>query len=191
MALLMRRLTRLCRHYGSQPQFILSSATIANPRELSMQLIGADVKLIDRTRDGSPSGERTFVLWNPPLLDAEGTRRKSASVEATLLVTQLAKAGLRNICFVRARRTAELVMQQARNRLRLEGRDDLASRIQSYRAGYLAAERRKIEQDLSSGNLLGVTATSALELGVDVGCLDATVHVGYPGSIASLWQQVR
>jgi DEAD/DEAH box helicase domain-containing protein len=82
-------------------------------------------------------------------------------------------------------------MQQARNRLRLEGRDDLASRIQSYRAGYLAAERRKIEQDLSSGNLLGVTATSALELGVDVGCLDATVHVGFPGSIASMWQQVR
>eukprot|EP01052_Picozoa_sp_SAG31_P005299 SAG31_NODE_230_length_19771_cov_90.041739_17_plen_275_part_00 len=129
------------------------------------------------------------MLWNPPLLDADGTRRRSAAVEATQLMTEAAKAQLRNICFVRARRTAELVLQQTRNRLQLESRNDLIDRIQSYRAGYLATERRQIENELSSGRVLGVAATSALELGVDIGCLDATIHVGWPGSIASMWQQ--
>ena len=189
MAMIMRRLRRICRHYESSPQFIMSSATISNPKPLCEQLIGLPVKVI--SNDGSPSGERTFVLWNPPLLDASGdsTRRKSAAVEATTIFTELITRKLKSICFVRARKTAEVVLQNTKQRLTSSGRQDLHQMVLAYRAGYLAEERRQIEEQLFSGKLLGVTATSALELGVDVGGLDATVHVGYPGSISSMWQQ--
>jgi DEAD/DEAH box helicase domain-containing protein len=189
MAMIMRRLRRICKHYSCFPQFIMSSATISNPKPLCEHLIGLPVKVIDN--DGSPSGERTICLWNPPLLDASGenTRRKSAASEATVIFTELVTRRLKSICFVRARKTAEVVLQQSKQKLASSGRADMHDQIMAYRAGYLPEERRAIEEKLFSGRLVGVTATTALELGVDVGGLDATVHVGYPGSVASMWQQ--
>ena len=177
MAHILRRLRRICKHYGSAPQFILSSATIANPRSLCQSLIGLPVRVIDN--DGSPSAGRTMVLWNPPLLDGDGdaVRRKSANVEATTIFTELVIRKLKCICFVRARKAAEVVLQQATHRLK-GGHAELLSKIQSYRAGYSSDDRREIEKKLFSGELLGVTATNALELGVDVGGLDATVCPG-------------
>jgi len=186
VACVLRRLRRLCRFYGSEPRFILCSATIANPAEHAENLTGLPVTVVDD--DGSPSGPRDFVLWNPPFLDRARTVRKSANSEATALLVELVRAGIRTIAFTKARKVAELILLYAREALE-ETAPELARRIKSYRAGYLPEERREIERELFEGKLLGVTATTALELGIDVGSLDAAILVGYPGTIASTWQQ--
>lgn len=186
VANVLRRLRRICRLYGSEPQFICCSATIANAKEHLEKLTGVGVQVI--AQDGAPRGSKEFAFWNPPLIDPASALRRSANSEATFIFTELVQAGIRNITFTKARKVAELLLIYARNAL---GRaaPDLAPLISSYRAGYLAEDRRKIERDLFEGRLLGVTATNALELGVDIGSLDATVLVGYPGSVASTWQQ--
>jgi len=183
-----RRLQRLCRHYGAAPQFISCSATLANPRELATRLIGRDdILLIDQ--DGSPRGRRWVVLWNPPFLE-EGTRvsRRSANVEAQELMRRLLEEGAGTVAFCKARVVAELLYKYLTEALRRH-RPDLARRVRPYRGGYLPLERREIEQRLFSGELLGVCSTNALELGIDVGALDAAIIVGFPGTLCSLWQQ--
>ena len=186
VACVLRRLLRMCHFYGSNPQFICCSATIANPREHVERLTSRAPVLVDD--DGSPRGEREFALWNPPITDALLMERRSINIEATNLLVEMVMSGLRNITFVRARRTAELILQYARERLEKDA-PELAPLVRSYRGGYRPELRREIEAGLFSGELLAVTATSALELGVDVGHLDATIMVGYPGTIASTWQQ--
>jgi DEAD/DEAH box helicase domain-containing protein len=186
VAAVFRRLTRLCRFYGSQPQFICCSATIANPGQHIERLTGYKPLVIDD--DGSPRAPKQFVLWNPPFIDKKKTARRSPNGEAANLFAEMIRYQIRNITFTKARVVAELILSYARRALdRTE--PELKERIASYRAGYLADHRREIEQALFQGQLIGVTATSALELGVDVGGLDATVSVGYPGTVASLWQQ--
>jgi len=187
VACVLRRLWRLCRFYGASPQFILCSATIANPGEHAQRLTGQPVQVVDE--DGAPQGPRLFALWNPPYLDKARTTLRSPNSEATFLFVALVRAGLRSIVFTRTRRVAELILRYARQALEPYA-PDLARRIKAYRAGYRPEHRRQIERELFHGELLGVTATSALELGIDVGDLDAAVLVGYPGSIASLWQRV-
>jgi len=187
VACVIRRLRRLCQYYGSSPQFICCSATIANPGEHVERLTGVPAVVVDD--DGSPAGSKDFVLWNPPFVDLARTARRSANSEATTIFVEMVKQGIRNITFTKARRVAELILLYARQALAREA-PELVSLVKSYRAGYLPQERREIEQELFSGQLLGVTATNALELGVDVGHLDATILVGYPGTIASTWQQV-
>ena len=179
-----RRLRRIANHYGADPQFICCSATISNPRELCEKLTGLDFTLVDR--DGSPQGKRLFAFWNPPEVEKKSGQRRSANLEAADLITRLMRRGVRNICFTIARRQAELILTYARKNLEGSG---LADRIMAYRGGYLPAERRDIERRLFDGDLLAVTSTTALELGVDIGSLDAAIMVGYPGSVASTWQQ--
>jgi len=186
LAEVVRRLRRVCHLYGSNPQFILASATIANPAELAASLTGMDFEIVDN--DGAPHGGRDFVFWDPPIEDeAKGTRR-SANTEATNLFTELLLQEIRTLTFVRTRRLTELIYNYTRNHLR-QAKPALVRRVKPYRAGYLPEDRRQIERQLFSGELLGVVATTALELGIDIGDLDATVLTGYPGSIASTWQQ--
>jgi DEAD/DEAH box helicase domain-containing protein len=185
VAQVIRRLRRLCALYGASPQFIACSATIANPAELMHAITDLAATLIDD--NGAPSGKRSFVFWNPPLI-AESGERRSAHVEATSLFTDLVRNDVRNITFTKARKSAELILKYAREAFEEIG-SPLGGRVMSYRAGYTPEERRAIERGLFEGDLIGVTATNALELGVDVGGLDATVLTGYPGTIASAWQQ--
>ncbi len=185
VANVIRRLRRLCQHYGSAPQFICCSATIANPKEHAENLVGLEFEAV--TRDGSPFGGKEFVLWNPPLLDPARSLRRSANTEATKLLAELMRSGIRSLAFARTRRLVELIYLYVQRELAGEG--DLAWRIKPYRAGYLPEERRQIEGELLEGKLLAAVATTALELGVDIGDLEATVLVGYPGSISSTWQQ--
>ena len=184
VANVLRRLRRLARVYGGDPQFLLASATIANPGELAAALLGADATVV--ADDGAPRAERTIALWNPPLLDPELGLRGSALGEAAKLLAALVSRGLRTICFAKSRKAAELVHRFAVQRL-----DDreLAARLAPYRAGYTPAQRREIERRLVEGELLGVSATDALELGIDVGLLDCAISVGFPGTVASLRQQ--
>ena len=186
VANVLRRLRRLCRHYGAAPQFIMCSATIANPGEHAASLLGQPAVVVDD--DGSPQGGRDFVFWNPPLLDEAKNVRRSANSEATDLFTELVGHRIRSLVFARSRRLTELIFNYSRQSLS-ERYPSLSERISAYRAGYLPEERRRIEQALFSGGLLGVVATTALELGIDIGDLEATVLTGYPGSIASTWQQ--
>ena len=186
VACVLRRLLRLCRFYGAEPRFILCSATIANPGEHAARLTSQPATIIDE--DGSPQATREFLLWNPPFVDAAHTARRSANSEATQLFVEMVQHGIRNITFTKARKVAELILLYARDMLSRDA-PELLPLIRSYRAGYRPELRREIEQGLFSGQLIGVTATNALELGVDVGHLDATVMVGYPGTIASTWQQ--
>jgi len=181
-----RRLWRLCARYGSRPQVIAASATIANPGEHLRRLVGADVQVVDG--DGSPHGPKDFVLWNPPVVDRYLGTRRSANIEAAWLFAELVRNGVRTIVFARTRRLAELICVYARDYLSRHA-PELAGRVATYRAGYLPEERRRLERALFTGELLGVAATTALELGVDIGDLGATVLTGYPGSIASTWQQ--
>ncbi len=186
VAAVFRRLTRLCQMYGSEPHFICCSATIANPGEHIERLTGHQPVVVNN--DGSPRAPKQFALWNPPFLDQKKSARRSANGEAANLFAEMARQDIRNITFTKARVVAELILNYARQTL---DRTDpaLKDRVASYRAGYLPEQRREIEQALFHGQYIGVTATSALELGVDVGDLDATVSVGYPGTVASLWQQ--
>jgi DEAD/DEAH box helicase domain-containing protein len=177
----LRRLRRLARVYGADPQFLFASATIANPGELAHDLSGLDVTVVGD--DAAPRAERTIALWNPPLLDEELGLRGSSLAEGSKLLAELVSKGLRALVFAKSRRAAELIHRLAAQRL---GDGSLLS---PYRAGYTPAQRREIEQRLFSGELLGVSATNALELGIDVGALDGVVSVGFPGTMASLRQQ--
>lgn len=186
VANVLRRLRRLSALYGANPQFICCSATIANPGEHIERLADLPFEVIDE--DGSPYGGKDFVFWNPPVIDRARATRRSANTEATLLFTELVSGGRRTITFARTRKLTELIYIYTREQL-AKDRAELAQRIKPYRAGYLPEERRQIERQLFDGELLGVVATTALELGIDIGSLDATVLTGYPGSIASTWQQ--
>ena len=186
VAMVLRRLGRVCAHYGSRPQFIGASATIANPAELAERLTGRPCACLDE--DGSPAGPRLFVLWNPPPFGRDGLARRSANMEATDLLARLVEREVQTIVFAKARVVAELVYRYARERL-AKDHPPLADRIRAYRGGYLPRERREIEQALFTGRLLGIASTNALELGIDVGTLDASILVGFPGTIASTWQQ--
>jgi DEAD/DEAH box helicase domain-containing protein len=186
VALVLRRLRRLCRLYGSNPQFICSSATIDNPGEHAEKLVGLPFTVV--ADDGSPHGGKEFVFWNPPLIDEAKSIRKSANSEAATLFAELVSQDIRTITFTRSRRLTELVANYAKQRL-AEISPLHAGRVKAYRAGYLPQQRRQIEQELFSGRLTGVAATNALELGIDIGDLEATVLTGYPGTISSAWQQ--
>ncbi|HEX8856881.1 MAG TPA: Zn-binding domain-containing protein, partial [Thermoleophilaceae bacterium] len=182
----LRRLRRLANAYGTEPRFILTSATIANPVELAEKLTGLDFRLVDR--DGAPASERQIAMWNPPLLDEDSGERVSALSEAAQLLTELVQHEVRTICFLNSRRGVELIQKFTRLRLEDAGRSDLADRIAPYRAGYTPAQRREIERRLAEGELLAVAATNALELGIDIGDLDAAICVTFPGTVASLRQ---
>ncbi len=186
VANVLRRLRRICAHYGSNPVFICTSATIANPREHAEALLGMAVEVVDN--DGAPRGERHVILWNPPFLDAGKTERRSTNSEATWLMARLIRERIPTIAFGRARVVAELIYKYVVEELE-KTHPALAQKVRAYRGGYLPAERREIERQLFSGELLGVTSTNALELGIDIGSLEACLVVGYPGTIASFWQQ--
>lgn len=186
VAHVLRRLQRVCEHYGSSPTFCFASATIGNPGELASALCGRRVTAI--TDDGSPRAERALACWQRPLLDEHSGARASANAETAELLTAFVRDGHQTLAFARSRRGAELVAQYAR-RLLERTDPDLVDKVAAYRAGYLPAERRKLEHDLSEGRLLGVAATNALELGIDVGGLDAVILNGFPGTLASMWQQ--
>lgn len=186
VANVLRRLRRILKHYGADPVFILCSATIANPGELAGNLIGGPVEVV--SRDGSPGGPKRFVLWNPPFLDNHKIERKSSNVEAHEIMVKLVESNIQTIAFTKARVVAELILRYVRDALARRN-PHLVDKISAYRAGYLPEERREIERALFSGRLLGVASTNALELGIDVGSLDASIIVGFPGTIASTWQQ--
>jgi DEAD/DEAH box helicase domain-containing protein len=183
VANVLRRLRRIAEIHGSQPHFLLTSATIANPAELAEGLTGLpDFKLI--TEDSAPQASRRVAMWNPPLLDDELGTRGSALYEAAEVFSELVSAGARTICFMKSRKGVELILRHAMDRLEPE----LAERIAPYRAGYTPAQRHEIERRLTEGELLGVVATDALELGIDIGELDAAICVTFPGTVASLKQ---
>jgi DEAD/DEAH box helicase domain-containing protein len=183
VAAVLRRLRRVAMLHGGDPRFVLTSATIANPQELAESLTGLPFTLVDS--DGASTGERRVIFRNPPLLDKEKGERRSLLTEGALVFANLVSQGVRTIAFARTRKAAELIYRYAADRLGVEG----ARRISPYRAGYTPRERREIEGRLFRGDLLGVVSTNALELGVDVGALDAVVCCAYPGSVASIWQQ--
>jgi DEAD/DEAH box helicase domain-containing protein len=179
----LRRLRRLAKVYGAEPQLLLASATIANPGELAESLTGVNATVVGD--DTAPRAERTVVLWNPELLDPELGLRASALGDASRLMAGLVSHGLRTICFAKSRKAAELIHRFTRDRVDAE----TAARLTPYRAGYTPAQRREIERRLVEGELLGVSATDALELGIDIGLLDCAISVGFPGTVASLRQQ--
>jgi DEAD/DEAH box helicase domain-containing protein len=184
---LFRRFFRLCGHYGSHPRMVACSATIANPEELAERVTGRRMTLVDS--DGSPRGKRTYVFWNPPRFRPGDWRsRRSANVEAHELMSQLVARGVPTITFSKARVTAEMIHRYVCEKLR-EIAPHLAAKVTPYRGGYLPEERREIERRLFNGELLGVSTTPALELGIDIGGMDASILVGYPGTLASFFQQ--
>jgi DEAD/DEAH box helicase domain-containing protein len=191
VALLLRRLRRVAAKYGSDPVFVLASATVSDPATSASRLSG--VPCVAVTEDASPQGARTVALWEPPLLpELAGENgapvRRSAGAETARIMTDLVVEGARTLAFVRSRRGAELTALSARHALS-EVDPTLPARVAAYRAGFLPEERRALEQSLADGTLLGVASTNALELGVDIAGLDAVVVAGYPGTLASFWQQ--
>ncbi len=184
VAHLLRRLRRVCARYGADPTFVFCSATIGEPAELAAELCGKPVQAV--TADGSPCAERKVALVQPALIDPDRGARQSPATEAIRSVTELVEAGHRVIAFCPSRAQTERVAMGVARALPPE----LADSVRPYRSGYLAAERREIEAELATGRLRAVVATSALELGVDISGLDATVLCGFPGTIASLWQQI-
>ncbi|TAK00337.1 MAG: DEAD/DEAH box helicase [Chloroflexota bacterium] len=186
VANVLRRLLRLCRHYGSNPVIVCASATIGNPAELAAQLTGRPARLVNR--NGAPRGERHVLLVNPPILDVATGARASALSHAQRWALPFIRAGRQTIVFGKARVAVEILLTGLRESLR----EHLGprSRIRGYRGGYLPTERRSIERGLRDGEILGVVSTNALELGVDIGSLDVSVLAGYPGSVAGTWQQL-
>ena len=183
----LRRLRRIASTYRTEPNFILTSATIANPKELAERLTGLpDFSLI--AKDGSPAPRRQIAMWNPPLTDATLGTRRSALAEAAELLARLVREGARTICFINSRKGVELLSRLAAQELQSAGRADLADTIASYRAGYTPQQRRDLEARLTGGELKAVVTTDALELGIDVGELDAALVVTFPGTVASLRQ---
>jgi DEAD/DEAH box helicase domain-containing protein len=206
VANVLRRLRRICAAYGSNPQFICTSATIANPGELAERLVEAPVTVIDET--GAPRGAKHIILYNPPLFDAERGLRRSSTLEAQELAARSVVAGVQTIVFGRSRLTTELLLTYLRERVartwaagEVRNRREVAAgflspdspvytQIRGYRGGYLPEERRAIEAGLRAGQVRGVVATNALELGIDIGQLQAAILCGYPGTLASTWQQM-
>ena len=186
VANVIRRLRRMCQRFGSEPQFILCSATVSNPGEHAERLVGLPFRAIEE--DGASYGGKDFVFWNPPMVDMAQGSRRSTNSESALLLAELLRRKVRTLAFVRSRRMAELLYVFVRDQLQ-DSSPAIARRVAPYRAGYLPEDRRRIERDLLEGRLLGLTTTNAMELGIDIGDLDATILSGYPGSVASTWQQ--
>ena len=185
VANVLRRLRRICRFYGSEPQFICSSATIANPVELAQKLIERPVVLV--SHNGAPRGQRTFVFYNPPIVDPQLGLRRPTLLEVRPLANYLLDHDVQTVIFGRSRLAVELLLTYLREDAAKAGR--APATLKGYRGGYLPAERRRIEEGLREGSVRGVAATNALELGVDIGGLSACIMAGYPGTIASTWQQ--
>jgi len=185
LANVIKRLRRICEFYGSKPQFICCSATIANPAELAEKVIGEPVRLIDD--NGAPSGERHFLIYNPPIVNRQLGIRKSAINEAAHLAALFLRHKIQTIIFAHFRLYVEVLLTYLQRELK--GDFGRGINIAGYRGGYLPNERRRIEKGLRSGEITGVVSTNALELGIDVGRLDVSIIVGYPGTVASLWQQ--
>ena len=186
VANVLRRLYRICEFYGSKPQFICTSATIANPAEHGQALIGRPVTVIDD--NGSPRGPREIIFYNPPVVNQPLGIRRSALLEAKTIAHELIAAKVPTIIFTRSRLNTEVLVTYLRESFHRLG--DTAAKIRGYRGGYLPSQRRQIERDLREGKVLGVVSTNALELGIDIGTLEAVVLTGYPGTIASTWQQI-
>ena len=187
VANVIRRLKRICEFYGSDPRFICASATIANPRELAERLLEEErVALVDRS--GAPRGERRLVFYNPPLLNRDLGIRRSSLLEGRRIAAPWIRGGVQTIVFCRSRLQVEVMLSYLRESLL--PRLDAGRRVRGYRSGYLPLHRREIEAGLRSGEVHGVVSTNALELGIDIGTLQAAVMVGYPGTIASTWQQL-
>jgi DEAD/DEAH box helicase domain-containing protein len=187
VANVLRRLRRIAAAYGTEPRFLLASATIANPGELAERLTGLDdVTVIER--DGSPGAKKTVAMWNPPIVDEQLATRRSALAEAADLLAELVNEGARTIVFMKSRKAVELIARFAQLALEDRGRGELGERIAPYRAGYTPQQRRELERRLVDGELLGVVSTDALELGIDIGSLDAAICVTFPGTVASLRQ---
>ncbi|KEZ50670.1 MULTISPECIES: DEAD/DEAH box helicase [Metabacillus] len=184
VANVIRRLKRICRFYGSDPVFICTSATIANPKELAEELLGEDVVLVDD--NGAPSGKKHFLFYNPPIVNKPLNIRKSATLEVRKIASELLKNKIQTIVFARSRVRVEIILTYLQELIKGElGKKT----IRGYRGGYLPKQRREIEKGLRNGEILGVVSTNALELGVDIGQLQVCIMTGYPGTIASAWQQ--
>jgi len=187
VANVIRRLKRICAFYGSSPAFICASATIANPLELAKRLLEEeDITLVDR--NGAPRGERRLIFYNPPLVNREMGIRRSSMLEARRIAGPWIRSGVQSIVFCRSRLQVEVMLSYLRQDL--APRLDVQQRVRGYRAGYLPLHRREIEAGLRSGEITGVVSTNALELGIDIGSLQTAILVGYPGTIASTWQQL-
>jgi DEAD/DEAH box helicase domain-containing protein len=186
MANVIRRLQRICRFYNANPVFILCSATIANPRALAEQLIGADVIAI--SKNGAPQGEKHLLLWNPPVINPDLGIRASARSQTTRIARMAVKSGLKSIIFAQSRLMVEVVTKYLKDVFDRDPRQP--QRVKAYRGGYLPTERRATEKKMRAGNIDCVVATSALELGVDIGALDICLLNGYPGTIAGTWQRL-
>ena len=187
VANVIRRLRRICAFYGAAPQFILCSATIANPAELARSLIGQPVELVDK--NGSPHGEKRIILYNPPLVDAVQGIRRSVVTESRRWMIALLRAGIKTILFAHSRVRTEVAASYVNEDLANIYTDNSRIRVEAYRGGFLPNERREIERGLRDGAIQGVVSTNALELGIDIGGLDASVIAGFPGSFNSFWQQ--
>ena len=185
LANVLRRLQRICRHYGSDPQFICSSATIANPADLAERLAGRPFALVDKS--GAPRGEKFFVFVNPPVVNRELGIRRSYVAEARRVAGEFLRRNLQVIVFAQSRLTTEILTTYLKEDF--EDSPGMPERIRGYRGGYLPLRRREIEKGLRAGQVRGVIATNALELGIDIGALDVSVMAGYPGTIASTWQR--
>jgi DEAD/DEAH box helicase domain-containing protein len=181
----LRRLRRLCEFYGSSPQFVCCSATIANPDELAEKVIGSPVSLIDN--NGAPSGRKHFVLYNPPVVNRELGIRRSVVSESRNIAKNFLSEDIQTIIFGRSRLRVEILVTYLKEAVRRMRKSDRL--VRGYRGGYLPNERRAIEKGLRDGDIMAVVSTSALELGIDIGELDASIMAGYPGTIASTWQQ--
>jgi DEAD/DEAH box helicase domain-containing protein len=187
VANVIRRLKRICAFYGSSPTFICTSATIANPLQLAQKLLEEEnIELVER--NGAPRGERRLIFYNPPLLNREMGVRRSSMLEARRIAAPWIRAGVQTIVFCRSRLQVEVMLSYLRQDL--APRLDAAQRVRGYRAGYLPLHRREIEAGLRSGDITSVVSTNALELGIDIGSLQTAILVGYPGTIASTWQQL-
>ena len=186
VANVLRRLRRVAAIYGATPRFVLTSATIANPGALAEGLTGLPFAVLDD--DGAPRAGREIAIWNPPVIDQATQTRRSPVSEAADMLCELIRRGVRTICFMKSRRGIELINRFASIKLTEEGDGHLADRIAPYRAGYTPQQRREIEASLANGDLLAVAATDALELGIDIGELDAAICVNFPGTVASLRQ---
>ncbi|MCU9519586.1 DEAD/DEAH box helicase [Corynebacterium sp. ES2794-CONJ1] len=187
IALTLRRLLRIAHHYQALPTVVLASATQAQPELSAAALIGAPVQAI--SSDTAPHGARTILLWEPGISDEAGKNKRPALGDSALMMATLIKEGARTLGFVRSRGQAERLALRGKELLASWGRFDLTERLSSYRAGYLAEDRRALEAALSSGDLLGVASTNALELGIDIGGIDAVITTGFPRTISSFWQQ--
>jgi len=187
VANLIRRLRRIAAFYGAHPTFILCSATIGNPQDHAQALLGSPVELVDQS--GAPTGQRHFVLYNPPLVDRVQGIRRGVVNEAQALAVRFLTSGQKAIVFARSRVRVELIASYIKERLENLYTDNQRIRVESYRGGYLPNERREIEKGLRDGSIQGVVSTNALELGIDIGGLDVAILAGFPGSVSSVWQQ--